>query len=231
MLSVYPSEERGLANFGWHVSRYTFSFGTYYRPQFRGYGALRALNEHMVMPGEEFAAHSHRDLEILTYVVSGSLAVSDSTGHEIIARAGEILRMTAGTGVACREFNASPEHPLEAIQLWITPECPCLAPGYEHGVIPIEKKLNSWCLVGSRDGRSGSVVIHQDVNLYMAQLLPGHDLAFEGATGRQGWVHVVSGSIVLNNRTLMAGDGAAIHLNLYLTMRAVEPAIILLVDL
>lgn len=231
MLSIHPSELRGLANFGWHTSHYTFSFGTFYCPKLRGYGALRALNEHRVMPGEEFSARNHRDMEILSYVVEGAMATTDSTGREAVVRAGEVLRMSAGTGVVCREFNNSAKHPLMVIQLWIIPERPCLASGYEHRPVPIDEKPNRWCLVGSREGHSDSVMIHQDVNLYMAKILPGHDLSYEAMPGRQGWVHIISGSITLNGGTLIAGDGVAFKSDLLLSIQAVDQAEILLVDL
>lgn len=231
MLSVYPSENRGFANFGWHTGHYTFSFGAHYRPCFRGYGPLRALNEHHVTPGEDFAVHSHRDMEVLSYVVSGAMAVTDSTGREVVVQAGQILRMTAGTGVECREFNASSEHPLVAIQLWIVPERPCLTPGFEKRPVTIDENPNRWCLVGSKDGRNGSVTIHQDVNLYMGQLLPGHSLEQSVASGRKSWIHIVSGSITLNNQTLVAGDAVALNSDLCMQFSAVDRAQLLLTDL
>lgn len=231
MLSIHPSENRGLANFGWHSSHYTFMYGTYDHSEFRGFGALRVLNEHHVMPGEGFATRSHRNMEILSYVIRGSMAVRDSTGREVVVRAGEMLGLSAGTGVVCRESNASAEHPLAVIQLWIVPERPCLGPGYDKRPVPIDEKPNRWCLVGSRDGRSGSLMNDQDVDLYMAKVLPGHDISYATMPGRQGWIQVISGSITLNEETLRAGDGASFESEVFLNINVIEPANILLVDL
>ncbi|MHA7925498.1 MAG: pirin family protein [Marinobacter sp.] len=231
MLSVYPSENRGYANFGWLASHYTFSFGTYYRPQRRNYGALRALNEHHVFPGEEFAAQSHRDMEVLSYVVSGKMGFSDSVGRKGIVRPGELVRLTAGTGVECREFNASPKQPLDVIQLWVIPERNCLKPGYEQKRVEIEETPNSWCLIGSKQGKNGSLVINQDVNLYMAQLLPGNNLEYSARSARRTWIQIISGSITLNNRMLVRSDGVALNSDAKIQVSAIEPAKVLLIDM
>ncbi|MEJ2258146.1 MAG: pirin family protein, partial [Woeseiaceae bacterium] len=197
MLAIRAANERGKASFGWLDSRHTFSFGHYYDPQFMGFGPLRVINEDRVRPGEGFATHGHRDMEIISYVLDGALEHKDSLGTGSIIRPGDVQRMTAGTGVHHSEYNASATDPVHFLQIWILPERDGLEPGYEQKAFPAEEKLGRLRLVGSRDGRDGSVTIHQDVDLYAALLGAGDEIAHRFAEGRYGWLQVARGSVRL----------------------------------
>jgi redox-sensitive bicupin YhaK (pirin superfamily) len=209
MFAIRPADERGLANFGWLNSRHTFSFGHYYDPDFMGFGPLRVINEDRVQPARGFGTHGHSDMEIISYVLSGALEHKDSMGTGSTIRPGDVQRMSAGTGVRHSEFNASDTDPVHFLQIWIVPEHNGLTPSYEQRAFADAEKRGRLRLVGSRDGREGSVTIHQDVNLY-ATLLGDADLVtHELAAGRKGWVQVLTGSPMLNDKQLGAGDGVA----------------------
>ena len=211
MLEIRRSEDRGLANFGWLNSRHTFSFGHYYDPGFMGFGPLRVINEDRVQPGRGFDTHGHSDMEIISYVLDGALEHKDSLGTGSIIRPGDVQRMTAGTGVRHSEFNASNTDPVHFLQIWVLPEREGLEPGYEQKAFSREEKRGKLRLVGSRDGRDGSVTIHQDVDLYATLLTDGESVSHELAEGRKGWVQVATGTAKLNDRQLDPGDGVAIE--------------------
>ncbi len=211
MLEIRRSEDRGLANFGWLNSRHTFSFGHYYDPGFMGFGPLRVINEDRVQPGRGFDTHGHSDMEIISYVLDGALEHKDSLGTGSIIRPGDVQRMTAGTGVRHSEFNASNTDPVHFLQIWVLPERDGLEPGYEQKAFSREEKRGKLRLVGSRDGRDGSVTIHQDVDLYATLLTDGESVSHELAEGRKGWVQVATGTAKLNDRQLDPGDGVAIE--------------------
>ena len=231
MLAIRAANERGKANFGWLDSRHTFSFGHYYDPQFMGFGPLRVINEDRVRPGEGFATHGHRDMEIISYVLDGALEHKDSLGTGSIIRPGDVQRMTAGTGVRHSEYNASATDPVHFLQIWILPERDGLEPGYEQKAFPAEEKQGRLRLVGSRDGRDGSVSIHQDVDLYAALLGAGDEIGYEFAEGRYGWLQVARGSLRLEGSELAAGDGVAFTGARDLRLEGVDDAEVLLFDM
>lgn len=210
MMTVRKSEERGTANFGWLNSRHTFSFGHYHDPRHMGFGALRVINEDSVEPGAGFETHGHRDMEIISYVLEGALEHTDSLGTGSVIRPGEVQRMSAGTGIRHSEFNHSKTEPVHFLQIWIVPNKTGLAPSYEQKAFPEADGRGRLRLVGSSDGRDGSVTIHRDVDLY-AGLLDGTErMAFPLRPGRRAWVQVARGEIDVNGERLAAGDGAAI---------------------
>ncbi|MEM7216996.1 MAG: pirin family protein [Pseudomonadota bacterium] len=221
--------ERGHGDHGWLDSRHTFSFGQYFDPEHQGYGALRVINEDRVAPGAGFDTHGHRDMEIVSIVLSGELEHKDSMGNGSIIRAGDVQRMTAGTGVTHSEFNASQEELAHFLQIWIVPEREGLTPGYEQTAFASQERRGAWQLVASRDGRAGSVTIHQDVDLHVATLEAGSPLDFELAAGRRGWLHVATGSAEFAGVALAAGDGVAFEAGAALTL--LGDADVLLFDL
>jgi len=231
MLAIRAANERGKANFGWLDSRHTFSFGHYYDPQFMGFGPLRVINEDRVLPGEGFPTHGHRDMEIISYVLDGALEHKDSLGTGSIIRPGDVQRMTAGTGVRHSEYNASARDPVHFLQIWILPERDGLEPGYEQKAFPSEEKQGRLRLVGSRDGRDGSVTIHQDVDLYAALLGAGDEIRHRFAEDRHGWLQVARGSVRLEGSELAAGDGVAFRGTRDLRLEGVDDAEVLLFDM
>ncbi|MEM6513127.1 MAG: pirin family protein [Pseudomonadota bacterium] len=211
MLAIRPANERGLANHGWLNSRHTFSFGHYYDPDFMGFGPLRVINEDQVKPAQGFGTHGHSDMEIISYVLDGALEHKDSLGTGSIIKPGDVQRMTAGTGVRHSEYNASDSDSVHFLQIWIMPESNGLPPSYEQKAFSDEEKQGRLRLVGSRDGRDGSVTIHQDVNLYSALLSDGDKVEHELAEGRNGWIQVARGSLLVNGERVSAGDGVALR--------------------
>ena len=207
MMDVIQSESRGSADHGWLQSKHTFSFASYYDPARIHFGALRVINEDHIAPGQGFGTHPHNDMEIITYIVSGAVAHKDSMGNGTVIRAGEVQRMTAGTGVLHSEFNHSDKEDLHLLQIWIIPAEKGLEPGYEQTLFPRAEKLNRLRLVGSPDGRDGSLTIHQDVDLYASVLEAGQHVALENVGDRRVFVQVVSGEIDVNGEALAAGDG------------------------
>lgn len=210
MITVRHRNERGIANFGWLDSRHTFSFGNYFDPQQMGFASLRVINEDKIIPAKGFGTHGHRDMEIISYVLSGELKHRDSMGNGSIIRPGDIQRMSAGTGVTHSEFNASDTNPVHLLQIWIMPEQSGLEPSYEEKNFDQEQRQGKLKLVGSRDGRDNSVTIHQDVNLYLASLNQSDRLTHQIDANRAVWLQVAKGEVKLNDRLLQAGDGAAI---------------------
>lgn len=210
MITLRQSSDRGAANFGWLDSRHTFSFGNYYDPQHMGFGPLRVINEDKVAPGKGFGTHGHQDMEIISYVLDGALAHKDSIGNGATMKPGDVQRMSAGTGILHSEFNASDTSPVHFLQIWILPEQRGIEPSYEQTYFSPEDRQGKLRLVGSRDGREGSVTIHQDVDLYATQLRADETVAYTLHGGRVAWVQVARGAVRLNQQTLTAGDGAAI---------------------
>jgi quercetin 2,3-dioxygenase len=210
MMTIRSAQDRGKANFGWLDSRHTFSFGEYYDPNHMGFASLRVINEDKVASGQGFGTHGHRDMEIISYVLEGALEHKDSIGTGSVIRPGDVQRMSAGTGIRHSEFNASRTDPVHFLQIWILPEQAGIEPGYEQKHFASPEKQGRLRLVGSRDGRDGSITIHQDVNLYAATLAEGEAIEFSSPTGRVAWLQVARGSVQLNDQTLAAGDGAAI---------------------
>ena len=211
MLDIIRSDERGGADHGWLQAKHTFSFAEYQNPERVHFGKLRVINEDRIAPGQGFATHPHNDMEIVTYIISGAIEHKDSMGNGTVISAGEVQRMTAGTGVLHSEFNHSGEEELHLLQIWIFPEEKNLAPGYEQTLFSREEKLNRLRLVGSRDGREGSVTIHQDVDLYASIVEKGRNVVLDDVADRRVFVQIVSGSVDVNGETLFAGDGVQIR--------------------
>ncbi len=208
MLTLRRAEERGRANFGWLDSRHTFSFGHYFDPDHMGFGPLRVINDDRVAPGGGFPTHAHSDMEIISYVLEGALEHKDSIGTGSVIRPGDVQRMSAGTGIRHSEFNASRSEPVHFLQIWILPDKEGLAPGYQQKTFTAEAKRGKLRLVGSRDGRDGSVTIHRDVDLYASVLADGESATHPLHPGRGAWIQVARGSVVLDGQKLHAGDGA-----------------------
>lgn len=231
MIAVRRGEERGRAEFDWLDSRHSFSFGHYHDPAHMGFRSLRVINEDRVAPGGGFAKHGHADMEIISYVLAGALEHRDSLGTGAVIRPGEVQRMTAGTGILHSEFNASKIEPVHFLQIWILPERKGLAPGYEQRSYPAAERQNRLRLVAARDGRDGSVTVHQDVSLYAVLLAPDQRVEHRLADGRRGWLQVARGAVEASGVRLSAGDGAAIAEEPAVAIRGMEDAEILLFDL
>ncbi len=231
MIVLRKSSERGHSNLGWLDSRHTFSFADYHDPDHVRFGALCVINENRVEPGRGFGTHGHRDMEIVSYVLDGTLAHADSLGEHSLLRPGDVQRMTAGTGVRHSESNPSPEEPVRFLQIWILPKSTGLPPGYEQKHFPRPSKRNFLCLVASPGGRDSSLSIHQDVLLHAAFLEEGAMISYESRPGRRLWVQVASGTCTLNTRSLSAGDGAAVTGESRITLSGSPEAELLLFDL
>ena len=231
MFEIIQSETRGAADHGWLRAKHTFSFADYYNPERVEFGSLRVINEDRIAPGMGFGTHPHRDMEIITYVIDGAIEHKDSMGNGTIITPGEVQRMTAGTGVQHSEFNHSHDEELHLLQIWIYPEKKGLQPGYEQTRFTRDDKLNRLRLVGSRDGRDGSVTIHQDVNLYASVLEAGKEAVLDLDSDRKAFVQLVRGDTEVNGRPLAAGDGAQIEGERKLSISATSEAEFLLFDM
>jgi len=231
MLTLRRAEERGRANFGWLDSRHSFSFGHYFDPQHMGFGPLRVINDDRVAGGGGFPTHPHADMEIVSYVLEGGLEHKDSLGTGSVVRPGDVQRMSAGTGVRHSEFNASEQDPVHFLQIWILPEKKGLAPSYEQKTFSDADKRGKLRLVGSRDGRDGSVTIHRDVDLYATVLGDGEKVSHDVKTGRIAWVQVARGTATLNGEHLYPGDGVAIEEAGKIELGGTSEAEILLFDM
>src|SRR5262245_4501342 len=231
MIGLRLAEQRGRTRTDWLDSRHSFSFGDYYDAQNMGFSDLRVINEDRVVPGAGFPTHSHRDMEIVTYVLEGALAHGDSTGTSSVIRVGDVQRMSAGTGISHSEYNASNAEPVHFLQIWIIPDKTGLAPSYEQQAIPFDKNSGRWTLIASREGRDSAVRVHQDVDIWAARFSLGEHMAFHLKPGRRAWVHMARGSGTLNGTLLRAGDGAAASQEEILEFKAVDKAEVLLFDL
>jgi quercetin 2,3-dioxygenase len=210
MITLRRSEERGHADHGWLNSYHTFSFAGYFDPAHMGFRSLRVINEDRVKPAQGFGTHPHRDMEIISYVLEGSLAHKDSMGNGSAIRPGDVQLMSAGTGVTHSEFNGSRTEGVHFLQIWITPAKAGIAPGYEQKHFTDEDKRGKLRLIASEDGREGSVTIHQDASVYAAILETGEEVRHTLARGRSGWIHVARGEVKLGEHVLGAGDAAAL---------------------
>ena len=211
MIDIRHAEERGAANFGWLDSRHTFSFGHYYDPDHMGFGALRVINEDRVRPGAGFDTHGHQDMEIISYVLEGALEHKDSIGTGSVIRPGDVQVMSAGTGIRHSEFNHSKNEPVHFLQIWVLPDRQGLPPRYDQKSFPAAEKRDRLRLVGSPDGRDGSIVIHQDAEIYDALLSRGHAVTHALKAGRKSGIQVVGGAVEVNGKPAVAGDGVAVE--------------------
>jgi len=231
MITVLPSSKRFHSEAGWLDSRHTFSFADHYDPERLGFRSLRVINDDRVEPARGFGSHSHRDMEIITYVLEGELAHKDSMGNGSVIRPGDVQRMSAGTGVVHSESNPSRSVPVHFLQIWIVPDRPGHSPGYEQKAFSEADRRGKLRLVASPDGRDGSVSVHQDASVYAGLLGPGDRAAHQVRPGRHSWVHVARGSIDLNGQTLREGDGAAVSDEERLDLTAKDNSEVLLFDL
>jgi hypothetical protein len=231
MIRVRGAGQRGHFDYGWLDTYHSFSFGDYVDPRHMGFRAMRVLNEDRIQPGQGFPEHSHRDMEILTWIVAGTLRHEDSMGNGSILRAGEAQRMSAGKGVSHRELNPSTSEVCHLLQVWILPERTGYLPSYQQKHFALEERSDRLQLVASRDARSGSLAIHADVDVYAARLAQGGMLVHRPPRGRHAWLQVVCGRLTLAGTELAAGAGAAASDEPALEIRAKEPAEFLLFDL
>ena len=231
MLQIRRSEERGDADHGWLQSKHTFSFGHYQDPRHTGFGPLLVINEDRVAPGQGFGAHGHRDMEIISYVLSGALEHKDSLGNGSVLHYGDVQRMSAGSGVRHSEFNGSKTEAVHFLQIWIQPNVTNIAPGYEEKHFDTASKTGQLRLIASGDGRDASVLIHQDAAIYASIMGPGDSLTHAIAPGRTAYLHVVRGSVMANGVALAGGDALKISAEPEVSLGGAQDAEILLFDL
>lgn len=231
MIKVRHAADRGRTRISWLDGRHTFSFNRFYDPEYMGFRSLRVINDDVVAPGGKFGMHPHENMEILTWILSGSVVHEDSTGARGEIRPGDIQRMSAGTGVFHSEANGSQTEPVRLLQIWLLPEKEGLEPSYEEKHFPEEERRNALRMIASREADNGAAKIHQDARVYASLLDQDAQVEHELAPGRHAWVQVARGEVVLNGTTLSEGDGAAVSEETKLTLKAVSPAEILLFDL
>lgn len=230
MKEIRRANERGHAEHGWLDTYHTFSFADYYDPRWMGFRSLRVINDDLVMPGMGFGTHPHRDMEIITYVLSGALEHKDSMGNGRVIRPGEVQYMAAGTGIQHSEFNPSPDEAVHLLQIWIQPARKGLSPRYgERSMAKVPR--GQFNLVASGSGREGSIAINQDADLYLAKLDAGNETSHALKPGRHAWVHVAEGEVKLNGDTLKAGDAVALSGEPNVKLVGTKPSQVLLFDL
>jgi len=231
MIELIPSQTRGEADHGWLKAKHTFSFAEYHNPKRVRFGPLRVINEDRIAPGQGFGTHPHKDMEIVTYPITGAIEHKDSMGNGTVISAGEVQRMTAGTGVQHSEFNHSKVDELHLLQIWMFPEQKDLEPGYEQKMFPREEKLNQLRLIASRDGRDGSVTVHQHLDLYASILEVDAEVDLSIADSNKVFVQVVQGDISVNGQKATAGDGIQITDQNHLNINAESEAEFLVFDM
>jgi quercetin 2,3-dioxygenase len=231
MISIRKSNERGHADHGWLNTYHTFSFASYYDPRWMGFRSLRVMNEDRVAVGQGFGTHSHKDMEIVSYVLEGALEHKDSLGNGEVLRPGEFQRITAGTGISHSEFNPSRDQPTHFYQIWLLPQRNGLAPSYEQKRFDDSELRNALRIVASPEGENGSLTIHQDARIFLAKLDAEKAIDFDLFPGRHAWLQVLRGAVTLNGTTMDTSDGAAISDEPKLAIRAAENAEIMLFDL
>jgi hypothetical protein len=229
-MTLRKANERGHANYGWLDTYHTFSFGDDYDPKWMGYRSLRVINDDLVMPEQGFGAHPHRDMEIVTYILSGQLEHKDSMGNGRVIRKGELQYMSAGSGVQHSEFNPSKDEAVRFLQIWILPDTKGVKPRYGEKSLR-DAQTGKLHLVTSKTGRDGSIAIHQDADLWLVKLDAGQKVAKPLAKGRHAWVHIAEGEVKLNGKTLSGGDAAAIDSESAIELIAAKPSQVLLFDL
>ena len=231
MMNVRRASERGHFANDWLNSRHTFSFGEYYDPAHMGVSLLRVINDDEVAPGAGFATHPHRNMEIVSYVLSGALEHRDSMGNGSVIRPGDVQRMSAGSGVTHSEFNPSKDEPTHFLQIWLLPEKLNIEPGYEQKHFAPESRRDTLKLLVSPDGRNGSISANTDVLVYGSLLQDGDRVAYSAAEDRMVYLHVASGSVEVNGRALKAGDGASLPGDIPVEIRSADTGEVLLFDL
>jgi len=231
MITIRRNQERGGGDYGWLKTRHTFSFNDYWDEKWMGFRSLRVINEDFVAPQGGFPTHPHRDMEIITYILSGKLEHKDSLGTGSVILPGDGQRMTAGRGIRHSEFNPSATDTAHLLQIWIQPDRHGHEPSYEQKSFPEAEKRGKLRLVASRDASDGSVKINQDAKLFVSLLAPGEEVAHALADNRHAWLQVARGEVELNGRKLNQGDGAAISEEKALIIKGTSDAEVLLFDL
>jgi quercetin 2,3-dioxygenase len=231
MITLRDRGTRGASRTGWLDSRHTFSFADYRDPEHMGFRSLRVINEDRVIPGAGFPTHGHRDMDIISYVLEGTLEHKDSLGNGARIRRGEVQRMSAGTGITHSEFNPSKTEPLHFLQIWIIPDRAGLPPSYEQKEFPLADRRGKLALVAAPDGKDGAVTLHQDARLYIANLTSGEQVVHAAQPGRGLWLQVARGIVALNGNEMREGDGASAEHEAYVEIRADTDAEVLLFDL
>lgn len=231
MIVLRKATERGYAHHGWLESWHSFSFADYRDPDHVHFGPLRVINEDIVQPSTGFGTHGHRDMEILTYVLSGALRHRDSMGHGEDIRYGEVQVMSAGTGVQHSEVNPSPNEAVHLLQIWIIPDTQDLTPGYQQKEFPLADKKARWCLLASPDAVQGSLLIHQDARVFAARMDGTETLEHTLATGRKAYLHVARGGLQANGHELVAGDALMYEDEKIVELKAAKEAEVLLFDM
>lgn len=231
MLTLRRSQDRGFADHGWLKSKHTFSFADYYDPQFMGFRVLRVINEDRVEAGKGFGTHPHRDMEIISYVIDGELRHQDSMGNSTLIKPGEVQRMSAGTGIRHSEYNNLPDRESHFLQIWILPEKAGIEPGYEQKSFAKELQSQGFLLAASRDGRDGSISLHQNCDLYLGHFHAGQEKKVSLGAQRHGWLQIVRGELIVNNEKLTDGDALSISDESEISLRALTPSEFLFFDL
>jgi quercetin 2,3-dioxygenase len=231
MITIRPADQRGHANHGWLDTYHTFSFADYYDPRHMGFHGLRVINDDTVAAGRGFGTHPHRDMEIITYVLAGAVKHNDSMGTGSVIRPGDVQRMSAGTGVAHSEYNASSSEPLHLLQIWIEPAKRGIEPSYEQKSFARAEKQGKFRVVASPDGRAGSISIHADALVHAGLFEAGESAELNLNPERHAWVHVARGSVSVNGKTLSAGDGAAVSQESTLRVEGLDAGEVLVFDL
>lgn len=231
MLTIRKSADRGTTRIDWLDSRHSFSFGDYFDPRHHHYRSLRVINDDRVAPGGGFGTHPHRDMEIITYVLSGELEHKDSMGHGEVLGAGEWQVMTAGTGILHSEFNPSPTKPVHLLQMWVLPDRKGRTPRYAQKAFPLEGRRGQWQLTASPDEANGSLLIHQDARVLAANLEAGDSATYSLAPGRGAYLQVATGRVTVNGQPLDAGDGAMIEDEAAIVVRGEASSDVVLFDL
>lgn len=231
MITLRPATARGHGHTSWLDTRYSFSFADYYDPRYMGFSVLRVINEDHISPSQGFPAHGHRDMEIITYILQGSLRHQDNMGNGSVINPGDVQRMSAGTGVQHSEFNPSTTEPTHLLQIWILPDRKGIPPSYEQKSFANESARTPLLIVASPDGRDGSVSINQDTCIYVGKLIKEASVHHILAPGRKAWVQVARGQIMLGDQRLQSGDGAALENETDVRISGYPAAELLLFDL
>ena len=231
MIQIRPGSERGVTRIGWLDSKHSFSFNHYYDPKHMGFRSLRVINDDLIAPGGKFGRHPHDNMEILTWVMKGSVVHEDSTGAKGTIVPGDAQKMSAGTGIFHSEANGSSTEPLHLLQIWIQPERDGITPEYQQTHFPEGERTNRLRLIAARDGRDGAIVIHQDVSIYNSMLRPGASVELALDPARHAWVQVATGGVMVNGTLLQQGDAAALSGETLLRLEAAEASEMLVFDL